>query len=287
MKAALAIGGGLVVAGAIAATAVATGVVDIPPLVADDEVALEPLVPEEDGDEVPLEPLVPSGDPDDPLEPEPLIPAGTELAEAYRIEVRHAYTAAHDAAIAADRQDGDEWYSGDIVRVAEDRYEGELVAVASLEQRVTGMMDYSCTITWVGRQVVRAVGIVRTADSLPPSMIQGDDAGGVYLPLYIPEPVGPVEWSDPDDDCGGVTSEWLPISWTDPSSGSALGGAVPRLPPPGFGKIEERFDYDGPGILGPTTYEWVFTLTPISAAEVRSADVLLGDALEIPPLVGD
>lgn len=286
MRAGLVIGGAVLAVGALAAGAVATGAIDIPPLVPDEDVALEPLVPEDDADEVPLEPLVPSDEPD-PLEPEPLIPAGTDLAEAYRIEIRHAYTAAHDAAIAADTQDGDEWYAGDIVRVAEDRYEGELVVIASLEQHVSGMMNYTCDITWVGRQVVRAIGMVRSADSLPATMTEGDDAGGVYLPLYVPEPAGPVDWSDPDDDCGGVASEWLPIGWTDPSQGSALGGAALRLPPPGFGKIEERFEYEGPGFFGPTTYEWVFTITPISAAEVRDADVLIGDAIEIPPLVDD
>lgn len=278
MRLGIALAGAALAVGALAVGAVALDVIEIPSLVEED-VAIEPLVEDdEEGDDgVPLEPLVPDAS----------VPAGTDLAEAYRIEVRHNYTAAHDVGIAADTQAGDEYYVGDLLRAGDDRYEGHVVALATLDQTAVGMMGDSCHITWSGQQLAEAVGIVRTADSLPSSMIEGDDPGGVYLPIYITEPVGAVEWSDPDDDCGGVASEWLPISWGDPDSSSALGGAVPRLPPPGFGMVEERIEYTGPGFFGETTYTWVFTITPISADDVREPPDLTDEGVEIPPLVDE
>lgn len=287
MRAAIVVAGVVLAAGSAALGGIATGAIEIPSLVAEEDVPLEPLVPDDDGEDVALEPLVPTDEVGEEPEPEPLIPAGTDLADAYRVEIRNSYTAAHEIGIARDTQAGDEFYVGDLARVAGDRYEGELIAIASLEQDASGAMGYRCTITWTGRQAVRAIGVVRPADTLPSSMTEGDDVGGTYLPIYVTEPAGPVDWSDPDDDCGGVTSDWLPIGWSHPDSGSALGGVAPRLPPPGYGKVEERVEYEGPGILGPTSYVWVFTITPIAASEVRDLDSLADEAIEIPPLVDE
>lgn len=239
--------------------------VEIPPLVEDGDVDIPPLV--EDA-EVPLEPL---------------IPPGSDLAEAYRVEIRHTYTSAFDAGIATDTQDGAAWYGGDLVRVGDDRYEGTFVVIASLDQTAVNLLGDTCHVTWTGRQVAGAVGIVGTADSLAGYMLEGEDAGGLYLPMYLTDPIGPVDWSDPDDDCGGTASEFLPIDYNGPElQGSSVGAAAPRLPPPGYGKIEERIEEDAFGVA----YEWVFTLTPISISEVQEVEV--GDGpIEIPPLVDE
>ena len=281
MKLGIALAGGALAVGAVAAGAVALGVIDIPPLTGDgdDAVELEPLVDDEETTEdgVPLEPLVPNAS----------VPPGTDLAAAYRIEVRHNYTASHNVGIAADTQVGDEYYVGDVVRVGDsDRYEGWLLAVATLDQTATGMDGSTCHIYWAGRQVGDAVLNVWQGEDLPEYMLPDADPDGVYAAIYLTEPAGPVDWTDPDNDCNGATSDILPVSWTGPElQSSALGAATPRLPPPGFGKIEERIEYSGPGMFGETTYTWVFTITPLDADEVQEPDDLDVEVIAIPPLV--
>ena len=281
-------GAGIGVAAAAVVVVAAVGTVAvvgwddlIEPLVGGgEEVPIEPLVPE---NEVPLEPLVtPDATPGGAS-----VPPGTELAEAYRIEITNTFTAVHDVTISRDRQEGTESYTGDIVARGNGRYEGTAIATAT-NAWSQNTLGEECSGAYSGRQTVALVGIVREADTLPETMIHNDDPGGVYLALYATEPAGGVEWADPDDDCGrGVASEFLPVTYSGPElQSSAIGGAVVRLPPPGFGVVEERFDYEGPGLFGPVAYEWVFRVNPIDVDEAEEAEVTEGDPLEIPSLTG-
>lgn len=278
--------GGVVVATAVGVGALAaTGTLDdlLEPLVgADDEGDLAPLV--EEGETIGPGATV-------------SIPPGTELAEAYRIEVIGTsdtdlqVDVGGEAPAGTQQMETLETYVGDLVRVSDGRYEGRVMATSQASY-VGEFLGEHCAGAWDGRQTVLMVGIVRTDESLPDYVQPSDDPGGVYLPLYVTEPLGSVDWSDPDNDCEGETSPALPLTYGDPDSTSALGGSVPRLPPPGFGMVEERFPIRGPLFLGPfqftdATTEWVFRITPIDREEAEEAEVIEGDPLEIPSLVFD
>jgi hypothetical protein len=241
-----------------------------------DGVELEPLVDGEEG--VPLEPLVPD---EDGVALEPLFEPGTDPSEAYHLEMTYTADGVLDLGVEISDSplnigsasiDSTDTFVGDVVQESDGVYRGRLHATSEGEGTAAVLGGEPCTSTWEGEQTVEAEAEVVEGDD-------ADDVGALYLRITL-TPVGTPQMFDPEDCDGPLLVDSLRFADHGLTSGLPI-ATTPRLPPPDYGKLEERDLFE----VAEGRFEWVVAITPIDRSDADpDIDIIEGD---LEPLAGD